>query len=266
VRPALAAAAAALFVLASGCGPRTLRLPQGPGEPFPGFQQAFAAAAAGCRDVRTLTAEASVSGTVGRGKIRGRVLAGFERPGRIRLEGVAPIGAPVFILAADAGRATLLMPRAREVLTGQPPELVLEALVGVSLSPDVLLAVLSGCVAPDPEPTAGSRYSEGWARVDLNGGATAFLREIGGRWRILAGTRPLVALEYEVQPADQLPRSVRLRAAADGGPGANLRITLSQVEVNAPLDPKAFTVAVPAGSMPITLSELKQGGVMGERQ
>ena len=128
-------AAIVACLLGSACAAHALRLPQGPGEPFPDFKQAFDAASAACRSVRTLTAEAAVSGTVGRGKIRGRVIAGFEQPGRIRLEGVAPIGPPAFILVADAGRATLLMPRASEVLADQPPEVVLEALVGVSFGP-----------------------------------------------------------------------------------------------------------------------------------
>jgi outer membrane lipoprotein-sorting protein len=258
------ASAIVLGVAIAACGPRTLQLPQGSGQPFAEYQQAFAEASASCRQVRTLTAEASVSGTVGRGKVRGRVIAGFERPGRMRLEGVAPIGAPVFILAADGGRATLLMPRAREVVVEQPPEAVLEALVGVSLNPDVLEAVLSGCVSPDAEPTGGSRYSEGWARVELSGGSTAFLRQVDGRWRILAGTRPLVAIEYELGGADGMPRAVRLRAAADGGPGANLRLSLSQVELNAPIAARAFSVDVPSGTVPITLADLKQAGPLGE--
>jgi outer membrane lipoprotein-sorting protein len=260
------AAVVVVSVFASACGPRTLQLPQGPGQPFPEYKETFAAAGAGCRDVRTLTAEAAVSGTVGGNKVRGRVLVGFERPGRIRLEGVAPIGAPAFILVADAGRAALLMPRTREVLTDQPPELVLEALVGVALTPDVLQAALAGCVAPDPQPTSGSRYSDGWARVDLNGGATAFLRQEGGRWRILAGTLPMVAVEYEFDASNRIPRTVRLRAAADEGAGATLRLSLSQVEVNAPIAAKAFTLTIPSGAVPITLADLRQSGPLGERR
>ncbi len=261
----LAFAAIAACLLGSACAAHALRLPDGPGEPFPDFKQAFDAASAACRSVRTLTAEAAVSGTVGRGKIRGRVIAGFEQPGRIRLEGVAPIGPPAFILVADAGRATLLMPRASEVLADQPPEVVLEALVGVSLRPDVLQAILSGCVTPDPTPTAGTRFADGWARIDLEGAASAFLRQEGGQWRIRAGLRPLVTVEYQFA-GDRLPQTVRLRAAANGGPGADLRLSLSQVEVNAPIAARAFTVTIPAKAVPITLADLKQSGPLGERR
>jgi outer membrane lipoprotein-sorting protein len=263
---ARAIAVIVVSLMASACGPKALVLPQGPGQPFPEYQEAFAAATAGCRDVRTLTAELGVSGTVGSGKIRGRVIAGFERPGRFRLEGVAPFGPPAFILAADAGHATLLMPRAGEVLTNQPPERVLEALVGVSLSPDVLQAVLSGCVDPEPLPVAGSRYSTGWARVELNGGTAAFLREEAGRWQIRAALRSTLAIEYEFAGNGRMPKSVRLKSAPGNVPVASLRLSLSQVEVNAPLDAKAFAVAIPPAASPITLADLKQAGPLGERR
>lgn len=258
----------ALIVLtAGGCATRALKLPEGPGEAFPAYEQAFASASSGCRGVRTLTAEAAVSGTVGTGKIRGRVIVGFERPGRMRLEAVAPIGAPVFILAADGGAATLLMPRAREVLTGEPTESVLEALIGVSLRPDDLQAILAGCITPDPVPQSGRRFAGGWARVDLNNGSAAFLQERSGAWRIRAGVRPLLAVEYgDGEDGGRTPSVVRLRSAADGGPGANLQLTLSQVETNAPIAAKAFTVPVPAGTVPTTLANLKQAGPLGERR
>lgn len=271
-RPAAACVRALLLLALTGglnaCAPRVLRLPQGPGEPFPDFRQAFAAATAACRGVRTLTAEAAVSGKVGSRRLRGRVIVGFERPGRIRLEGVAPIGAPVFILAADVGNATLLMPRAGEVLRGEPTESVLEALIGVSLRPDDLEAILVGCVAPDPTALDGRRYGGGWARVDLEGGSVAYLRQEHGAWRVRAGSRPLLMVEYEFESqADAVrPQVVRLRSTANGGPGGDLRLALSQVEMNVPIADKAFTVAVPSGAVPITLAELRQAGPLGERQ
>jgi outer membrane lipoprotein-sorting protein len=260
------AIALALCLSASGCARHGFRLPQGPGEPFADYERAFDAASAGCRNVRTLTAEASVSGTVGRGKIRGRVIAGFERPGRMRLEGVAPIGPPAFILAADGRKSTLLMPRASEVLSDQSPESVLEALVGVSLRPDDLQAILTGCVAPDPKPTGGKQFAGGWASIDLEGGSTAFMRQEGGQWRIRAGVRPLVSVEYEFNSGDRLPQTVHLRGVSDGGPGASLQLSLSQVEMNTPIAAKAFTLTIPSSAVPITLAELRQAGPLGERR
>lgn len=252
---------------AAGCAPRAIRLPEGPGQPFADYEQAFAEASADCRGVRTLTLEASVSGAVGGGRVRGRVIAGFARPGRMRLEAVAPMGAPAFILAADGGTGTLLIPRAREVLTGEPTESVLEAVIGVSVRPDDLQAILVGCVAVEPRPTSGSQFSGGWVRVELEGGSVAYLRQEGGRWRILAGTRPLLAVQYELaENGRRLPAAVRLQSAANGGPGANLRIKLSEVDTNVPIAAKAFTVAVPDNALPITLADLRQAGPFGDRR
>lgn len=265
--PATLVVVLALAAAASACASRRLELPSGTGTAFPGYQEAFAAASAGCRGVRTLTAEAAVSGTVGRGKLRGRVLVGFERPGRMRLEAVAPMGAPVFILAADGPAATLLMPRSNDVVRGEPTESILEALIGVSLRPDDLQAILAGCVTADPTATGGQQFSGGWVRVGLEGGSSAFLQQRDGQWRIRAGLRPLLAVEYERDPGTgPTPQIVRLRSAADGGPGADLRLALSQVETNVPIAAKAFTVVVPQGALPMTLAELKQSGPLGERR
>jgi hypothetical protein len=98
----------------------------------------------------------------------------------------------------------------------------------------------------------------------LDGGATAFLKQVDGRWRIMAGARPLLAIEYELGAADGAPKVVRLRASSDGGPGATLRLALSQVEVNAPIAAKAFSVDIPSGAVPITLADLRQEGPLGE--
>ena len=81
-------------------------------------------------------------------RLRGRVIAGFERPASMRLEGVAPFGPPAFILVARGGDATLLLPRDERVVRGASPEDVLGALTGVALAPADLLAVLTGCVVP----------------------------------------------------------------------------------------------------------------------
>jgi hypothetical protein len=248
------------------CAARGFRAPEGPGEPFAGYAEAFASATAGCRDVRTLSAEAGVSGSVGGRKVRGRVIVGFERPGRIRLEGVAPIGPPAFILVADRGEATLLMPRASEVLTRQPPARVLEALVGVSLDPDQLLAILSGCVTPGAAPSSGRQYAGGWAAVELEGGSRAFMRLERGQWRVRAGLTPLVAVEYEIGDGGRLPQATRLRATANGAPTTDLRLSLAQVEINTPIAGRAFTVIVPAAAVPITLADLKQAGPLGDRR
>ncbi len=45
----------------------------------------------------------------------------------------------------------------------------------------------------------------------------------------------------------------------------DLRLALSQVEINGTLDPATFRVQVPAGAAPMTLEELRQAGPLAER-
>jgi outer membrane lipoprotein-sorting protein len=248
------------------CAARGLQLPSGEGEAFPEYQRAFDEASRGCRDVRSLSAELTISGRAGGEKLRGRVLAGLAAPGRLRLEAVAPFGPPVFILAASGTSATLLLPRDNRVLTGEPASAILGALVGLELGPDDLLAILSGCVVPSPEPSAGRRYTGGWVRVDLAGGAAAFLGQEGQRWRIRSGVRPGLAIEYEPAGDGGLSR-VRLQVPAnDGTPASDVRLGLSQVETNPQLGPEVFAVKVPRDATSMTLAEVRSAGPVGEKR
>ena len=266
-RQVRAALACGLLFGAGGCAARGLALPSGDGTPFPDYQAAFDEAASGCRQARTLTAELAVSGRVGRQKLRGRILAGFARPSSLRLEGVAPFGPPAFILAASPEGATLLLPRDPAVLTGEPPEAILAALVGIELKPAQLQSIVAGCGLAASPPTGGRRFASGWVRVDLSDGVSAFLKTAGGRWQIQAATAPPLRVEYGERQGWR-PAGIRLLLADDKGEGqarADLRLQVSQVQVNVDLDPAAFGVRVPAAAVKITLEELRQAGPLGQR-
>ena len=77
--------------------------------PDPTAIDAFTTATAACRGFRSMTGELSLSGRAAGERIRGRVIAGLESGGSVRLEGVAPFGPPVFILAgkAETGHAAV---------------------------------------------------------------------------------------------------------------------------------------------------------------
>jgi hypothetical protein len=253
----------AAALVSSACAPRPIVLPTGPVRPMPDYVRAFDEASAGCRGVRTITSELSLSGRVGSQKLRGRIIAGLERPGSMRLEGVAPFGQPVFIMVTRADRATLLLPRDGRVLADAPPAAVLEALAGIPLDADDLLAILSGCLSADPQPVRGRIYAGGWSAVDLAGGVTAYLRQEGDRWRIRAGTRGQLTIEYTGFDQDRA-RRIRLCTAGDtSATKADLTLELSQVDTNVAIDPKAFSVLVPAGTAPLTVEELRRQGPLG---
>jgi hypothetical protein len=268
----------AVAVLATACGARRLALPAGPGSPFANFTPILEQASAGCRQVRTLTAELALSGRAGRQQIRGRVLAGFA-PGALRLEGAAPFGGPIFIFVARNGVGDLLLPRRREVLRQAPPDEILDALAGISLTPDDLRAALAGCVKAGMDPVSARAYGDDWLVVDLSGGGSIYLRRQNtGAWTIVAGRHAGLEVEY-ANVAGGGPGRVRVRSAAlrepqgrpepgrgtAAGAGAqvDLDIRLSQVETNVDIDPAAFTIQVPPGTAAISLEELREAGPLG---
>src|SRR5687767_2708997 len=118
----------AFCISAVACGPRRITLPSDPGTPLPDFAQIHAQLSSACAGVRTLTAELGLSGRAGEQRLRGRIIAGFARPSSMRLEGVPPFGAALFILAARGSAATLLLPRDSRVVRNASPEAILGAL------------------------------------------------------------------------------------------------------------------------------------------
>jgi len=253
----------------------SFQVPEGPWTRDPSAPGIFDGASASCRGVRTLTAEIGVRGHAGPSKVRGRVIAGFERGGSLRLESPAPFGAPIFILVARANRAVLWLPRDRRVLRDAPVEEVLEAIAGLRRTSDDLLALVSGCltVAGTTE-VAGRRSSRGWLMVDLADATRAFLTRDGQAWRIAAGRRDATdALgSWSVSYADfslNFPASISVwqDVGPAGQPGSSAALTLqvSQLETNVPIDSRAFELAVPPDAAPLTIDELRQSGPLADR-
>jgi len=246
-----------LCLVISACAARALSLPSDPGAPLPDFAEIHRQASAACTGVRTLTAELGLSGRAGGRALRGRAIVGFERPASIRLEGVAPFGPPAFVLAGSGANATLLLPRDNRVLRGARAEDILGALTGVALSPADLLAVLTGCVAAMPVASAGRLHQNGWASVDLEGGATLFLEREAAGWQPRAARRPGWQIEFP-EWQGSFPATVRLRST-DPTLDVDLTASVSQLEANVAVDPAAFTVAV-TDELPMTLDELRDAG------
>jgi hypothetical protein len=253
-----------------------LTLPSDQGAPLPGFTEIHTQLSSACVGVRTLTAELALSGRAGRQKLRGRVVAGFARPSSMRLEGVAPFGPPAFILASRGDTAVLLLPRDSRVLRGARAEEVLGALTGVTLGAADLQAILTGCVVPAPQATGGRLHANGWASIDLMGGATIYLQPVRatrstpaspkpgeGGWQLRAARRSGWQIEYPLWSGG-FPQSVRLQSD-DAAAMVDLTVALSQVETNTDIDPGAFTVNAPNDAEPITLDELRQNGPLGEK-
>ena len=176
----------------------------------------------------------------------------------MRFEGVAPFGQPGFILVARDDAGTLLLPRDNRVLQGARPEDILGAMTGITLSPADLQAILTGCVTPMSAATGGRLHRNGWASIDVAGGARLFLQRQDVEWEVRAATRPGWQIEYPDWQGD-FPRTVRLRSTTEAI-DVNLTADVAQVEANVDLPASAFMVNVPESALPITIGELRNGG------
>ena len=250
------------LALAAGCAARTFTPPADAGTPLPDIAQIQSQVFRECSGVRTLQAELGLSGRAGDQRLGGRVHAGFARPSSMRLEGVGPLGGALFILVTRGDTATLLLSRENRVLRGAGPAQILGRLIGVSLAPADLLAILTGCVMPAPRVSAGRVHGNGIASLDLEGGATLYLRRPASVWLPVAARRDGWTIEY---PAMQgaFPAAMRLRSSGQGagaGPVVDMTARLTQIETNTDLEAAVFDVVVPADAAPMTLEELREVG------
>ncbi len=245
----------ALLHAACTSSPR-LVLPQGPGRPLSDYAAVLGRAIDPCVGVRTMQFVLSINGQSGGTRLGGRVLGALARPSSLRLEGIAPFGAPVFVLAATPEGAVLVVPRDRTVVTGASGSELLAALTGLGLAPDDFRAVLTGCILTDPQGVGGRLYDDDWMVIDLNEGGIVYLRTVDGAPGVVAGARPGMVMEYS-DHVRGLPRRVYVRATDGGGVVTELTATLSDVSINIDLHPDVFVAPVRPDYQPMTLQQFR---------
>lgn len=244
---------AAVLLAGASCAARLPPRPSGASSIAGDAAAVFEGATAHCAGLRTMTMELGLSGRAGDEKLRGRVITGLERGGAARLEGLAPFGAPLFILAARDERATLLLPRDRRVLEPTTVAEVLERFTGLALGADDLLHALSGCLGAGGPVTDGRQWPGGWRAVSAAGDRTVYLRQQAGTWNVAAVDGGGWRADY-AESVNGFPRTVRLRST-DGA--VDLMARVQQLEVNTAIDGAAFEVAIPPDTEPMTLEELR---------
>jgi outer membrane lipoprotein-sorting protein len=249
------------LALAAGCGGRPVSLPTAGGVPFPDAAAAYAEATSLCRNVRTLSAELALSGHAGAQKLRGRIMGGFAEPGQVRLEAPAPFGKPVFTLVVRDGTATLVLNRARRVIRDAPPAALVEALAGVALGPDELRAAVAGCGLGAEEVSSGQSFPGNWLALEGTR-SRVWLRRVESAWQVAASSRDQIELRYESFSSGR-PSIVRLRTTPPQGPGTELTLRLSQLDINVPFGDDVFELEIPDDATPLSLDELRRSGLSG---
>ena len=249
-----AAGAAIALMLIGGCAARAPERPQDPGTPDPAAIEAFTAATKQCAGLKTLTAEIRLSGRAGGERLRGTLHAGFAAPGALRFEAVAPFGPPVFILAGRNNSTTLFFPRDNRVLPDVALADVLDRLTALALNADDVRLVLTGCLAPGATPSEGRAWSGGLRGVTLAPNITAYLRDRNGVPAVVAADYGPWLVDY-TNHLNGWPRTVRIRSREAGRVDATAAV--DQLEINIPIDDRAFTVEVSAGAERITLNDLR---------
>ena len=250
------AALCAIALVLSGCASPRIVLPRGAGTPLPDYTELFDAAADPCRRVRTLELVLAIDGETGDTRLRGRVRGALARPASLRLEGMAPFGAPAFVLVAGAAPAVLLLPRERRVVTDATGKDLIELLAGLPLGPADLRAVLTGCLIPEPTPVGARTYRNGWVGVQLEGGATVYLNRVDAAPVVVAGRRRGLLVEYG-DHVRGMPRRVHLRTTKPAGVVTDVTATLSQVSINVEIDERAFVRRVPGDFTPTSIETLR---------
>jgi hypothetical protein len=254
-----------LAIVSGGCAPKRLALPTGAGTPVADATSILAEALGHCAGLRTLTTEIGLSGRAAGQRIRVRLIAGLAAPDGIRLEAMAPIGPPVFILASAGEHTTLLLPRDDRVLRGEPPAAILEALAGIRVTPAALRRLLAGCPAEDVDAGDVRAIGEDWRLARTGDRGTAYVHRVSGRWRLAAVRGTALDVEFGQGAAAQ-PDYVRFRSPeASTSAAFDLTLRLSQVEVDVDVPDEAFTVRVPADAAAISLEELRESGPLRDR-
>jgi hypothetical protein len=261
----LMAVLTALSIGVAACGPKRIDLPTDPGSPLPDYASIHNEVASGCSRVRSLRAEVSLSGSANGGRLSGTLHAGFRKPESMRLELRARLlGTPIFALGANESGATLLLPRDNQFVRGPKAGDILGALTGISLSPADLLAILTGCVVPEPRATGGRSHANGWASIELDGRATLYLQRAGGRWRVRVAQRGDWRIEYlEWAGTATFPSKIQLSAVTPVA--VALSTNLAKMEPNVDFDDSDFVVPVPPGAEALSLDDIRRAGPLKEQ-
>lgn len=254
---------AASLLAGAACAPKVgIVLPPGEGTPLTDITEASSAARASCDAPAALTADLRVSGRIDGERVRGTLQVGVSADS-LRLEGLAPFGAPVFVVAARPGTAVLLLPREQAVARGASADALLDAVVGVALTPADLRAIVSGCGLADWTPVRGVTFGAEWTRLEDADGRRLWLQTTAGAApRVVSAEDPRWRIDY-TRSGPGWPTAIRLRGRDDRGTDAVFAVDAPERLEQLPAE--ALTLDVPPGTREVTLADLRRSRGLRER-
>lgn len=181
-----------------------------------------------------------------------------ERDGRIAIDARVS-GSSFFTLRGRGEAATLVLSQERQVVTGRVDE-ILDALAGLPIGPERLLAVLTGCLSLAPA-TTGERVGP-FVRV-TGPDAVVYLTRASGPWRVRAGSFGSLSVDYATRDG-AWPSQIVLRSVAGRTPDVDVSLSIASFD-RAPRDPSVFAVVTPAGAERISLETLRERGPLSRR-
>jgi hypothetical protein len=143
------------------------------------------------------------------------------------------------------------------IVTAPAPAIV-EALIGLKISPALLLAILSGCISSSPTVAEARRYAGDVVEI-ANADATVYLTRQSGRWRVRAGRAAGILVDLAKYEGG-LPHEISLRSEGTDAPAIAMTLRVTRVDAAPTLPAGAFSVSEPPGATPMTLAELREAG------
>lgn len=250
------------IVSTAACGRSMFVPPAAPGVAAPGGEQAWTEATAGCRDARSYGALLRASGRVGDQRLWPvEIEAALTADQSIYLNALAG-GQTVFVLAGTGGRSSLWLRADQRVTTAATAD-ILDAIIGISVTPAELLAILSGCVTRDTAVVRAERQDRFLTITTRD--ARVYLTQEGTVWRTRAAVTPSFTIEFGglAKPA---PGEIWVWSAPNA-PRAQLHLRASEVALNSSIPADVFTLPSAAKSAtPLSLEELRAAGPFRNRQ
>jgi hypothetical protein len=256
--------AAAAVAATAGCASRAFVRPAGPGVPAPDAAAAWEDVSRTCRGLSGIQAALGLTGRIGDQRIPG--LAGATLYAAVSSTGAIGLEARVssqlaFRMGGTAERSTLFLPADNRVVIAPASDIV-DALVGVRVTPERLLALLGGCMTRSDVVTRAARHE---ALLEVStADATVFLEQRAGSWVVRAAAADGLTMQY--RRSDDRIRDIVLESAPGSGSDVSLVLRIKEIDRAPSLVPAMFAVAVPDDARAITVEELRASGIDGERE